>query len=85
MVVLMVDFGVGVDLKTQLSLKQSCIVTNTGLAKIVKTSRLFIRAPSSTETEKKSRNLKDLEYLERISKNLEQSFPSYQSKANYKT
>ena len=76
MAVLMVDFGVGVDLKTQDSLKLSCTITNTGPANIVKTSRLFIRAPSSTETKK---SLENLEYLERISKNLKQSFPSHQS------
>ena len=76
MAVLMVDFGVGVDLKTQVSLKLSCTITNTGPVNIVKTSRLFIRAPSSTETEK---SLENLEYLERIPKNLKQSFPSHQS------
>ena len=74
-------FGKGVDLKTQVSLQQSCTITNTGLAKIVKTLRLFIIAPEcSTENSKirkvenKSlKNLKNLEYLER------KSFPSNQS------
>ena len=75
-------FGKGVDLKTQVSLQQSCTITNTGLAKIVKTLRLFIIAPELCSTEnskirkvenKSLKNLKNLEYLER------KSFPSNQS------
>ena len=69
MAVLMVDFGVGVDLKTQVSLKLSCTITNTGPVNIVKTSRLFIRAPSSTETEKVSKILNILNESPKISNN----------------
>ena len=52
MLALRIAFGGGVDLKTQLSLKLSCTITNTGLANIAKTFRLCFVFPCSTEISK---------------------------------